>query len=236
MLLLAAGYASAALTIGGLSVGAEDAETVEVTYIGGGDSSYASGSLTWTNADGLIYIFTTEGSIFLFEEATLNFEYSLANDMSAGGVASAAFDLVGDWTISLKNTYGSSLEVAVEIAGSMYDGGPFGGQYIESAISPSGPLDGSAWLQVDSTVLTVSADWLSSGGVDLEWSDSVIGMDVDVSLDAEESIADYTNGSYDSNGGLTVILYNDESLVVPEPATMILLGLGSLLTLRKRRA
>jgi hypothetical protein len=52
-------------------------------------------------------------------------------------------------------------------------------------------------------------------------------------LDDGVYISNY-QGGYLAQNGLTLTLFSDQSQVVPEPATMLLLGLGAVL-LRKKK-
>jgi hypothetical protein len=66
-------------------------------------------------------------------------------------------------------------------------------------------------------------------------SDNVAGLDSDVTLNAGTGhLGDYQR-DYTSTNGLTLTLFSDQNQVVPEPATMLLLGLGAVLLRKKSR-
>ena len=200
--------------------------------------TYADGQLDW-GGGGFTYLYTEGGGFFTFDSADLDVNFDLSSDDSAGGTAKARFDLVGNWTFSLySDVYG--INPVVTIGGDLNTGGGFGGKYWEEETGYEA-LDGKAWVNVNS--VWADPTWYLNevtnvyGFESIGWdTDGVAGLDSDITLNAGTGdLLDYGQ-DYTSNNGLTVTLWADQTLVVPEPATMVLLGLGSLLALRKRRA
>jgi hypothetical protein len=211
-------------------------EEIQVAYSTGGNAQYTydagTGTLDWSQG-GWSYIFTDLGP-FIFDDSVLNFDWDLYSDDSSGGHAAAKFDIVGSWTVDLyDNTYGS--DPVVQLVGGIYGSGPFGGRYWEEETGYEA-LDGKAWV-------TVTSSWADDGwallnlGPDytIVWdNDGVAGLDSDVTLDSGTGdIADYAS-DYSATNGLTITLFADQSQVIPEPVTVALLGLGSLVILRRK--
>ena len=222
------------------SVNGSTIENIQVELLSGATAEMQSGSITWTGGSGFIYALTQPSGWYLdFTRSELTFSFDLVSEQSGGGYVDGQFDLTGGtWQVDLYDDLYNPSIVAFSMAGTMHSGGPFNGQYWEEGPS-NGPLEGSAWLDVNLGGIVTDSGWLSTetfGQVsDLTFSDSVIGLDSFISLDSG-SFADYASGTYASTNGLTLEFFDSESEVVPEPATMVLLGLGSLLALRKRRA
>ena len=198
--------------------------------------TYANGELNWTDG-GFTYIYTENGGFFSFDSAELDATFDLYNDDSADGTAKARFDLVGDWTFSLfSDDYGA--DPVVIISGDLNSGGGFGTKYWEEETGYEA-LDGKAWVNVNS--VWADSTWLQTEVYDvhgwdgLSWdTDGIAGLDSDVTLDpGTGDISDYGQ-DYSSNNGLTLTLWADQGQVVPEPATLALLGLGGLLLRRKK--
>ena len=208
------------------------AETVTSVIFGAqgtgitGNYTYSDGQLSWTEGT-FAYIYTDGGgsSPFLtFNKVGLTFDCTL--DSSSSSAGSGKFDLNGNaWAVDFYLN-ASDTTPLVTMSGSL-NSGRFDGQYWED-ISGTNALEGKAWLTVDTiTVFDV---------FELEWyGDNIIGMETDVTIDQATPFADYFTDDYDSTNGVTITLIPDENSVVPEPMTMALLGLGSLLALRKRR-
>ena len=202
------------------------------------DFTYNDGSLTWSGG-GYSFFVTDMGGYYDFDSAQLDFNYSKYSDSSAGGVAHGQFTLDSDWTISLfKSGYAGGNSV-FSVSGNMDLSGnnPFGGRYYEDEVGTDF-LDGRAWLFVDESTITYDATWASDFGLTggISWdNDDIAGLDADVTLNNGTNFGDYDTDNYLATDGLSILLWADQDTVVPEPATMALLGLGALL-LRRRRA
>jgi hypothetical protein len=196
--------------------------------------TYVDGNLQWSGG-AFSYIYTEGGNFFSFDSASINANFDLASDDSAGGVAKARFDLFGSWSVSLyKAGYTGAVVI---ITGTMNNGGGFGSKYWEAETGYE-RLDGKAWVNIGS--FWADATWVANEVLPvsfdgLTWDEDLIaGLDSDVSLNAGTGDINSYGQNYNSDNGLTLTLFSDQSQVIPEPATMMLLGLGAVL-LRKKK-
>ena len=147
-------------------------------------------------------------------------------DTSSGGLASAVFS-TGTWAITMDGPLGT----AVNIDGHTVS------NYVETETGvDTDHIDGRAVVMVDD--YTFDTGWFGDiwgiPDLDLQWEgglDSLAGLIADITLPNGTGITDYNSDYFSTNA--TITLWADES-VVPEPATIGLLGLGSALLLRKR--
>jgi len=209
-----------------------DKVQVKQTYGASAAYTYADGNLQWSGGAGG-YIFTEGGNFIGFDDAVINADFDLASDDSSGGVAKARFNLVGSWSVSL---YRASNPVVI-ITGNMNSGGGFGSKYWEEETGLE-RLDGKAWVNIVS--FWADPAWVADEivpvyGLDgITWDDDLVaGLDSDVTLNPGTGDLLNYGQNYSSSDGLTVTLFSDQSQVVPEPMTMLLLGLGAVL-LRKK--
>lgn len=186
--------------------------TEQITWSGGASISFYNGSgnsPVLTLSDGVNLRATFSGMI----------------DSSSGSVASASFSVVG-WDLSY---YGVTLLSGAQLGSEMYseqeEAGLGGG---------TGTLNGAGVVQVTGGSLTATNGW-GHGGGNFSWLDSLYdGAKLKSTIIVDERFNDYDTDDYSSILS-TMWLYADET-IVPEPTTLILLGLGSFVMLRKRKA
>jgi hypothetical protein len=214
------------LILPSVSCWAQEIQQIQLNYTTGATANYnaGSGDLVWSGGDASITL--TDSSVFFFEKTDVTCSWSRYD--SATDPTRARFDLDGgSWTVKLYEFFGDA-DWAVSITGNMNSGGGFGGRYWEEKTGV-GALDGKAWLNV--LPVQVGSGWPEA----LEWDDdNVAGLDTDVSLDLNTDISDYLTDDYSSTSGLTLTIFADQGQVVPEPMTLVLLGLGGL-ALRRRQ-
>ena len=172
------------------------------------------GILQWDN--GKTTTLVTDGGNFVFTASDVEATFSGANDTSSGGNASASFAAGGTWQISLYNGLDEVLR---------FDGITTS-KYNEGETGP-GVLYGGVVAEIITTTLL---DLSYFGGVTPQWQGgNTIGIKASTQLTGD--LIDYSADWSSTNVTLTMVA--DES-TIPEPATLIVLGLGGLL-LRKRK-
>lgn len=219
------------LVLPSVSCWAQEIQKIQLDYTTGATANYnaGTGGLNWSDGD--VSVILTDSDSFYFGDTVVIADWS--RSYSATDPTRARFDLVGSWAVQLYQN-SSTENWAVRISGNTNSDGGFGGKYWEER-SDYGTLDGKAWLNV----LTVQVDpvWLVSHpeAVGLDWDDDyVAGLDTDVTLDGGTDISDYATDDYSAISGLSFTIFADQSQVVPEPMTLVLLGLGGL-ALRRRQ-
>jgi hypothetical protein len=198
---------------------------VQVVSSSGVSSNYdhTSGITTWSQgASG--WVMTDDYKIANFTDVSITGSFSGAVDTTSGGYASAIFNS-GTWSMHLE-----SGGLNVDISGSTV------GNYVETEGKfQEGHIDGRAIVIVDSA--TFSFGNYGWGETTLEFengSGAVAGLIADIALPQNSTFSNYETDDYSSTN-TTITLYADES-VVPEPATLCLLGLGGLGLIRRRKA
>jgi len=198
---------------------------VVLSSTSGVEASYdpTTGVSSWENgASG--WIMTDSYDVVNFTSASITGTFSGMTDTSSGGTASALFD-TGTWTISL-----SAGDLQLDISGHIV------GNYVETEGKfQEGHIDGRAVVIVDSATFNFG-DYFGEG-ITVDWqggTGSMAGLIADIALPNGAVFGDYDTDDYLSTN-TTITLWADEG-VVPEPASLCLLGLGAVSLLKRRRA
>lgn len=229
-------YVFALMAALGMAAYGLNIDYIQVQQTSGVNVQYnaSTGVLTWSSG-GSSYIYTDGAWFAVFNKSEVIATFNLFSDDSAGGVAAARFTLDGTMVVKLYENEGDTTPV-VTLTGILNNGGGFNGMYWEKETpSGEGALDGKAWVQLTDFSLDVNW-WLANKPQDvdgLSWGEDLIaGLDTDIIL--PNSIDSYAT-SYSSPNGMTVTLWADQTKVVPEPATLAILGLGAVALLRVKR-
>lgn len=201
------------------------AQTSGATAVYAYDAETGTGTINWSaGASGLVI---STGYFAQFQTVEVVATFSGVTDLSSGGVAKATFDS-GTWTMRLGLGLGQG-GPAVEL------GGGISGLYREEETTVD-QLEGKAVATVDTAVFDTGYFGTLWGvqDIELQWGDGdgLAGLISSIIFPPNYGIESYGEDYASSN--LTVTLIADET-AIPEPATMVVLGLGSLLALRRRR-
>ncbi len=210
------------------SFGALSVQSVGVDILQGDGLSavydHTTSTLTWSGGASVSLYSSTNGSgapVATFNQGIgINATFTILDDDSANGVAKGSFAAI-DWSVtvlSIPVIWGS------QAAGEYY--------VEEEQFYTVGPMVFDTGILFGSGVVHVDGDLLGSLG-DYSWTDSNGDARLKSQVTGDASFDSYLDQSY-SSLVTTMWLYADET-VIPEPATLALLGLGGLL-LRRRRA
>jgi hypothetical protein len=202
---------------------AADVAKIEVTVVTGMSSVFDAnggptldGQLHWpVGAGGFIYM--DNGDEYPFDASTIDAEFSSLVDQSSGGIAKARFN-TGTWTLQFR----SAGTLVVDLAGTTdwYD-------EMETDVSK---LEGRG--VVTPTYVWIHPTWFSGSSAD--WN-SPNGKSGFISLTTGLTPQDPANYQADFTGSSVTLIILADSSLIPEPATLLLLGLGGVAGLLRRK-
>lgn len=231
--------------------GAVDADLISEVYVAAafnfgfvGDYNSGAETLTWSEGDEAT-VYTTSGDSINFSEVSIDLTFGGTNvDLNPGGPqAEALFTTVtsatvpGKWALTLSGSsaesgstyYGLNMVISLQ-GGLLVNGSPWQG-YREKEDGPdTNHLVGKAWVTVDTPIITVNGSEFEALGWDMNGND-LSGIIASTTL--TQNISDYQTDWSSEN--VLLEIWTDENYVVPEPATLGLLGLGGVLLFWRRK-
>lgn len=186
-----------------------------------GITTWSQGAAGWLMTDG--------GKVESFTDVSVSGAFSGAVDQSSGGLASAVFTNPGTWTITMNHGVGNAVTIS----------GTTSTDWVETETGvDTDKIDGRAVVVV--TSYTFDTGWFGAlwgiNDLDLQWEgglNSLAGLIADITLPNGTGYTSYADNYSSTNA--TITLWADEG-VIPEPATLCLLGFGAVGLLRRRKA
>ncbi len=196
-------------------------DLVQVVFVGGGTSTYdaTSQTLTWSGGASGTAI-TTGFSIFNFDQATVS---ATIDGLTTNPANSSAQFSNMSWSMSLVDT--SNPLWTLDVSGTL----KAGTTWLEEITAPDF-LIGEGLVMVDS--FSINLD----GGSVAGWeggANDVAALQSSTTFATGTGPSDFLSDYTTDN--TTIVLSADET-VIPEPATLSLLGLGALALVKRRRA
>ena len=207
--ILALSQASQAVLVTQVEIVAE--QTLAVT------ADYAAGTVTWGGgATGTVYYSDNTSESFSGTAVVVG-RATGAVDQSSGTLASAVFSGGGLYGVVLNDVNGKTLS----INGTIPDG-----QYQEDEMAENYIVGGGNLVDVEAIFGT---GWYFGNQSAIEWAGGTLALiRVDTLLTPGGAFSSYDGETYGTNNAIV-------TLMVPEPATMTLFGLASVVLLRRKR-